>query len=167
MYRSFLLGLQISSLLATLTPATAGAVRVYESELLRKSRQQALMIALTADELAAARSSRAEATRLGAEVATAVFLAVGVPESVTGKAAGLTAWPALAGRFASEIRAASKEIAPDQNATFKYALNLRGLRALWSSLDASPADELTPGSAVTRACLTTINRLLNAVLLSK
>lgn len=147
--------------LCCVLPHPAAAVSVNESAF-NDDKHQYLMVHLDSNELANAKQNVYLARQLAAEGATGMLGAVGVPESVTGKASTLLVWPALCDRLAADFRRTAREVPAGQNVTLRYEVNIRGLRALWAA--SGEADKLVPGSPATKAVIEIVNKLANAFL---
>ena len=132
---------------------------VYESTLSKNS----IIISLSPDEVAQARKSKDNSRKIAVRAAWKVLELTGIPESVTGKVAGLAVWDVLVLKYTSDIYKLTRNLTERQAISIKYlGVNINAVRAIWTVSEAG--DELMPGSEATKQAVDVINTLINAYL---
>jgi hypothetical protein len=133
------------------TATDAYALRAYESRL-SKNR---LLIVVGDEEAKRVAHDKSYRMRLGEEAASKALRVVGLPSSLTGKAAAMTTAIPLAQKYGLDIERYARKY--KQGFTLQYHVNIQGLRQLFSA--AEIGDILVPGGPGVSA----VNTLVNAM----
>jgi len=135
------------------------AQKVYLSELTENS----VLVQLSADEVQTARGSEREAQRMGTQVAWKIIRLAGIPESITGKVAGIATWAVLCKKYGKDLYKYAKQTPDGNNLTLKYrGVNIEGVKKIWKLSETG--DYILPGSEATKQIADVVNRLSNMYL---
>ncbi len=121
-------------------------------------------VLLTAQEIWKVKTNRNYSDILGSNVAWQMIKLSGIPESITGKVAGLAVWTILQRKYASDIERLAKTTKKCYNVTLQYKVNLEGVRKIWEL--SKYGDHIMPGSESSKQIIDLVNKLINSALIN-
>lgn len=152
-------GVFINTFAIFLLCLTIYSQEVYESRFSKNT----VNIELSAEQVMSVKSNAFNAELLASNIAWDMIKLSRIPESITGKVAGIGVFKVLKDKYKGDLILLCNNTEDDKNLTLSYKVNLEGVRRVWAA--SGVADHATPGSEVTKAIADVINRMINSVLM--